>query len=197
MDRDPNRKIWVVNKSPHATHKIVPSNDNGEPRIAPNTMQFDLDRIAELYRNTRTNCGARHVWADAMALCGTGLDNNTSLISGGRHKHKWPRDLIWNVMRIALRSTRVRRTMAIEQRHPKEWCKRFHEHGKHNDAPCYRDLAKLETDKAEFEVRRLGKTREVDGSQNGVEIDSEVDGIGGVQKRVSFVDSIDLDAEAH
>jgi hypothetical protein len=140
INGNPKIKIWQPNCSKHVVDqaKTAPRNDNGDPYLDYQVSAFDLQRLWELYANTNDGCGGRAVWADAMALCGNWL--RVRLGKPGLEKELWHPDLMWDVFHTSLGHLRkTRLTAKIEEKHPKEWCKRYHEHGKHG-AGCYREV---------------------------------------------------------
>lgn len=129
----------------------MPKNDNGDPELHHHVSDFESLRLRELYDNTASDCGARALWADAIALCGgkfeARLDGTSFKNMGmgyglgmGAGAEGWHPELIWDVMRSAMRLVRAKRTLKIEERHPGAWCDRYHEHGKRGER-CYRELA--------------------------------------------------------
>ncbi|KAF2469895.1 uncharacterized protein BDR25DRAFT_315113 [Lindgomyces ingoldianus] len=142
-DADENRKMWKKNKFPYHTNDEArasipePTNDNGYLYLHHKVVQFNNNAINELYAHTMEKCGARMVWADAMALCGGEVEE----IFEEEGLGSWHQGLMREVMKTALRLVRVRRTLKIEQKHPEAWCKRYHEHEKHG-RECYRVLAR-------------------------------------------------------
>ncbi|ORY16367.1 hypothetical protein BCR34DRAFT_597661 [Clohesyomyces aquaticus] len=142
VEGDEDQHLWKTNKSPCYPRdwKGNPieelEDDNGDPPLDRKVTEFNGGELRNLFDFTQKGCGARHLWADAMALCGSTVEEQFEA-DGPK---KWHPDLVFEVMRTALRLVRVRRTLKIEERHPSSWCKRYHEHGKHA-LPCYRELA--------------------------------------------------------
>lgn len=190
IDDSPRCKIWRINKSRHRHRDPVPDNDNGDPNIDFHATDFDSRRLRELYENTGPECGARFLWADAMALCGSLLENR---LDGQGGANTWPSELMWDVMRTSLRLTRVRRTLKIEEKIPSAWCNRYHEHGKHG-APCYREIAAEQ--KAEAKEKRKEQRRRTRSTDREFEQEVDVEmmelhdpqGPAGAGKQVSFVE---------
>jgi hypothetical protein len=106
-----------------------------DPSMDPNVTHFRSDLLEMLYSNTHYKCGARLLWADAMALCGSKLE-----ASMRKDRRQWHADLVFDVMCTSLRMARRKLTLKIEESTEGVWCKRYHEHEKHG-LPCYRKLA--------------------------------------------------------
>jgi hypothetical protein len=106
-----------------------------DPSMARNVTHFRSDLLHMLYSNTRSDSGARLLWADAMALCGSKLEASMK-----NNKKQWHADLVYDVMCTSLRMARRKLTLKIEESTEGAWCKRYHEHGKHG-LPCYRKIA--------------------------------------------------------
>lgn len=179
-DANPKIKIWKENRSKYKVEQraTAPPSDNGDPLLHHDVTTIDLQRLSDLYDNTGESCGARNLWADAMALCGGWLEGR--LAKHGLGRESWPPALVWDVMNVSLRMCRIRLTLKIEENHPKEWCDRYHEHGKHG-SPCYRVVAQ-----AQREFRERGEHPEMTDMDGG--------GYGGSYgKRVSFADGMEGD----
>lgn len=132
----PNYHLWKDNQ---ATNFKPPSENHhvniDDPELDECVTRFDQDRLNELYFHTHKNCGARFLWADAMALCGSRIEVVMERMEdvGG----DWHKDLVWNIMRTSLRLTRANLTLKIEETANNAWCGRYHEHWKYQQ-PCYR-----------------------------------------------------------
>jgi hypothetical protein len=109
-----------------------------DPPLDPNVVKFSDGLLHQLYEQTRSTCGARLLWADAMALCGSKLE--TRMQNMRRHGEVWHPDLVHNILCTGLRMVRRKLTLKIEESTEGAWCKRYHEHYKHGQ-PCYRQLA--------------------------------------------------------
>lgn len=109
-----------------------------DPVLNPNVTDFDNTALSELYDNTPPDCGARFLWADAMALCGDKLEKVMERTKW--RGQSWHPDLLHNIMCTSLRLVRRKLTLKIEEHTEGAWCNRYHEHTKHN-LPCYRALA--------------------------------------------------------
>jgi hypothetical protein len=106
-----------------------------DPSLDPKVTDFHTSLLDALYTNTRPSCGARLLWVDAMALCGSKLEASMK-----KHKKQWHPDLVHEVMCTSLRLVRRKLTLKIEESTEGAWCKRYHEHPKHG-LPCYRKIA--------------------------------------------------------
>jgi hypothetical protein len=162
--------------------------DVEDPTIGSEVARFDENILNDLYENTFKESGARLLWADAMALCGSELEETTQQMV--KHGHRWHPDLVYDIMCTSLRMVRRRLTLKIEEGTEGAWCQRYHEHTKHRQ-PCYRWLAwqeQLAQDKEDGPeetscVRKRKKTRR--GDEGGDE---------NLSKRVRF-DGGDVEAE--
>jgi hypothetical protein len=142
---DMKGKMWKPNQS--TTYKAVTSKDYTDiedPVLDSSVFDFDQDRINELFFHTNKKCGARFLWADAMALCGSVIEDKLEKLEPltGRGWHK---DLVWEIMKTSLRLVRAKLTLKIEEKTPSEWCRRYHEHGRNNRGlRCYRELRQFQ-----------------------------------------------------
>jgi hypothetical protein len=184
MDANDNTKIWQENRSSYIQERFAtaPHSDNGYPNLADYAMRFDIQRICELYENTESDCGGRQVWADAMALCGKGLEGQLKKAGNCMDLDKWPVQLVKDVFQVTLRSMRIRLTLKIEEPHPEEWCERYHEHPKYG-AKCYRQVYKEQ--EAAKAAREASESVE---DADGMDIDPVDGGDGG--KHVTFAETV-------
>ncbi|KAF2261788.1 hypothetical protein CC78DRAFT_619124 [Lojkania enalia] len=164
LDSEPLTKIWREQKIKCNPAIEIPPNDNGNPDLHHHVTSFDPRLLTQLYEYTEKDCGARNMWADAMALVGERLESTMESIGQGR----WHKDLIWNIMRTCMRLVRARRTLKIEEKQPGAWCKRYHEHARHG-TDCYRVIA----------TAVAGKKRRADSIERGEPADTST-------KRVKF-----------
>ncbi|KAF3041127.1 hypothetical protein E8E12_007966 [Didymella heteroderae] len=133
--------------------------DVEDPDIAPDVAEFVPEHVFDLYAHTRPKCGARLLWADAMALSGRKMEADIV-----RHPDAWPKELFYDVMCTALRLVGRKLTLKIEEKYEGAWC-RYHEHGKHG-LPCYRQLAALQNGaKADGAGKGQKGARAVDGGE--------------------------------
>jgi hypothetical protein len=139
--RDMQGKMWKPNQA--TNYNPVTSKDYADiedPVLDARVCDFDQDRMNELFFHTNEKCGARFLWADAMALCGSIIEDKLEKAEPlmGR---SWHKDLVWEIMKTSLRLVRAKLTLKIEEKTPSEWCRRYHEHGRNRRGlPCYRDL---------------------------------------------------------
>jgi hypothetical protein len=177
MDDKYESRIWLPNRSEYLKQRLktAPKPDNGYPEIARGAMRFDLQRLTELYENTDEDCGARLVWADAMALCGRRLEPTMRKFESGMDE--WPAQLVKDVCQTSLRSMRVRLTLKLEEPDPKEWCQRYHMHTRY-DLPCYRALYK--------EQEAAKKAAEISSDEDAPYHDAMDIDAGNTGKHVSF-----------
>lgn len=104
------------------------------PTLAGDVAAFNPELLNQLYEHTPKNNGARKFWADSLALCG---DKAQDWLLKLRKKNiDLHPDLIFNVLCTALRMTRRKLTLKIEELGENTWCRRYHAHGEHKK--CYR-----------------------------------------------------------
>lgn len=109
-----------------------------DPLLDSDVTDFSSELLDTLYTETHRDCAARNLWADAMALCGSKLENKMQIDK--RKNSKWNDSLIYDIMCTTLRMTRRKLTLKIEEATEGAWCKRYHMHA-HCGRPCYRKLA--------------------------------------------------------
>ncbi|KAF2276870.1 uncharacterized protein EI97DRAFT_324234 [Westerdykella ornata] len=167
--------IWRANKSSWFAEQKRKFSDctylSDDADLAPDVTVFQPYLLRELYAHTAPNCGARLVWADALALRGSWLMREMKQRGIGRDE--WPQELVWDVLQTSLRLARERLTLKCEERDPKEWCARYHEHGKReNQVACFRDVAKAE-EEARKAAMKEDEESEEDGSVQMMDVDNE------------------------
>jgi hypothetical protein len=109
-----------------------------DPELEEDVTCINTDLLNALYNHTSPECGARFLWADALALYG---DKAEEVIEGvTREGFNLHPELLFNIMQTSLRMCRRNLTLKIEESTEGAWCKRYHEHGK-NGQRCYRELA--------------------------------------------------------
>jgi hypothetical protein len=142
--------------------------DVEDPDMAADVATFVPQHIRDLYANTRPGCGARLLWADAMALAGRKMESEIT-----RRPDVWPMDLLHDVVCPALRLVGRKLTLKIEEKYEGAWCKRYHEHDKHG-LSCYRQLAAKQngTEGSDARSARTGRRR-AESFQGGVEQDAK------------------------
>ncbi|KAJ4288447.1 hypothetical protein N0V90_011682 [Kalmusia sp. IMI 367209] len=113
--------------------------DNPLPLLGGNVTDFDPVLLNQLYYHTPANNGARMLWADAMALCGSHAEK--LFVSSKKNGIEWHEDLQLNVLCTSLRLCRRRLTLRIEEVREEAWCERYHVHHMRGQ-PCYRSEAK-------------------------------------------------------
>ena len=133
--------IWRANKSgylytPKSTDTF--GLQEFDPPLEPQICAFEARLLNNLYHHTDKQCGARMLWADAMAL--VGAEWEAEITSHARRHNKWHPDLIYNVMCTALRMVRRKLTLKVEESTEGAWCKRYHMHTLF-DEPCYQEMA--------------------------------------------------------
>lgn len=153
LNADPATRIWQENRSSHykkqledarqASHSLL-LDDNGFPELDARVPRFDMELLGQLYAYTTKGCGARALWADALALCGKWLEvrmqqREPRRRQTGLEEEHWPVELAHDVLHVSLRMARKRLTLKIEEADPRQWCERYHEHGK-GGMRCYREV---------------------------------------------------------
>ncbi|KAF2683644.1 hypothetical protein K458DRAFT_404599 [Lentithecium fluviatile CBS 122367] len=139
-----SRPIWRANKGGWVYQAKDAENfglDAVDPALDPQVCAFEAKVLNNLYYYTEKNCGARMLWADAMALCGAEWEDE--LTGKGRRGEKWHSDIFYNVMCTSLRMVRRKLTLKIEESTEGAWCKRYHMHAL-KSLPCYRVIAHAE-----------------------------------------------------
>ena len=158
---DPAYTLWRSNKAlenrkrkahrARLTGVLIPSEFDPNPRnlgLGPTDPDLDanitdthIDLLNLLYHHTPPTCGARMLWADALALAGDQTEKEME--TAQRRGVEVHPDLVWNVMQSGLRMVRRRLTMKCEEGTEGAWCRRYHEHGRHGKEGerCYREVA--------------------------------------------------------
>jgi hypothetical protein len=163
--------------------------DVEDPDIAADVATFVPEHIRDLYANTRPKCGARLLWADAMALAGCKIESEFV-----RRPDVWPGELLYDVMCPALRLVGRKLTLKIEEKYEGAWC-RYHEHVKHG-LPCYRQLAAKQNGTEGRDDRGIKKGRKrAGGIQGGEEQDPKRVRFGASASAQRVTDLGDIDAE--
>jgi len=109
-----------------------------DPELDSDVTAVNFDLLNTLYKHTDRKCGARMLWADALALRGDKTE--TIMETAAERGAGLHTDLVFNVMQTSLRMLRRNLTLKIEESTEGAWCKRYHEHTKHG-LPCYREKA--------------------------------------------------------
>jgi hypothetical protein len=123
-----------------------------DPTLSDSAHSFDRKLLSDLYTHTRPGCGARLLWADCMALCGSKIEHQ--MARDKKHGETWHPDLMYDMLCTTLRMLRRKLTLKIEESTEGVWCERYHEHGKYG-LPCYRKLAAEEIEQEE----KVGRSR--------------------------------------
>lgn len=148
-----------------------------DPLLDNDVTDFDAERLQALYDHTRSKCGARLLWADAMTLCGRKMESQIEKRPG-----IWPRELVHDIMCTALRMVGRKLTLKIEEKYEGAWC-RYHEHIKHG-LPCYRELVWRQKDwrgnkgfqNQENNETEIGVTKNKKRGQEALDGDSDEQG---------------------
>ncbi|CAA9960924.1 hypothetical protein PTMSG1_04308 [Pyrenophora teres f. maculata] len=180
-----------------------------DPELDADVTAVHLDLLNTLYKHTDPKCGARMLWADALALGGDQTEKiMATTVNTGVGLHT---DLVFNVMQTSLRMLRRNLTLKIEESTEGAWCKRYHEHSKYG-LPCYREKAWRRTSGVvggggndasdgereavyddggnlvdqgeldEFEARMLEEFEAVDGAKRGYDGHGEMSGAKRVRR---------------
>ncbi|KAH6872223.1 hypothetical protein BKA58DRAFT_468040 [Alternaria rosae] len=109
-----------------------------DPKLHEDVTSVHTDLLNLLYEYTSPRCGARLLWADALALGGDKTERIIGAVTRkGFHLHP---QLLFDIMQTCLRMVRRNLTLKIEESTEGAWCKRYHEHGKNGEF-CYRQRA--------------------------------------------------------
>jgi hypothetical protein len=109
-----------------------------DPELDIHVTSVNTDLLNTLYSHTSPRCGARLLWADALALGGDKTEKTIQRVTeAGFDLHP---QLLFDIMQTSLRMVRRNLTLKIEESTEGAWCKRYHEHGK-NKKTCYRERA--------------------------------------------------------
>ncbi|PSN74551.1 hypothetical protein BS50DRAFT_670925 [Corynespora cassiicola Philippines] len=153
---DRSTRIWRNNKRPYVDPDAPDYHlDVLDPALDDSVTDFNSRRINELFNHTARDCGARMVWADAMALCGDKL----AVYMAGTDYESWSQEVLGETLQSTLWLVRRHLTLKIEEGTEGAWCQRYHEHYKHGHK-CYRELAKEEEEEkqeAAKNARRRGR----------------------------------------
>jgi hypothetical protein len=106
-----------------------------DPQLGADALDFSPSLLSLLYAETQPGAGARLLWADAMALCGSKMEPRMQ-----KRGEAWHPEFVRDVCCTALRMARRKLTLKIEEGGEGTWCKRYHEHWKAG-AVCYRRAA--------------------------------------------------------
>lgn len=128
-------KIFAEKKKGYKQDVFEFGLDIEDPELASDVTVIDPERLHDLFAHISPKCGARLLWADAIALCGKKVEHEIV-----RQPGVWPEELYYNVMCTGLRMVGRKLTLKIEEKYEGAWCTRYHEHGRHG-MPCYRRLA--------------------------------------------------------
>ena len=130
-----------------------------DPELAPCVTSFDNTILSTMYDNLPIDNGACLMWADAMALAGDKLEKE--MVRMKKYGQVWHPDLMHNMLCTTLRMVRRKLTLKLEEATEGAWCKRYHEHWKH-DQPCYRKEAYDRIQNGEY----AAEYEQVDGAQD-------------------------------
>lgn len=170
-----------------------------DPVISGDVLDFSSLNLNELYQYTLPQCGARRLWADAMALGGDKVEE--MLVRTARRGIVWHPDLLFNIMTSSLRLVRRKLTLKIEETTEGAYCKRYHEHTKHRQ-PCYRELAwkhKLaggDSSDEDDDDDVMARMIEAEFAKDGDTGREDRDGATGGDKRVRICDDLDAESES-
>lgn len=161
--------------------------DVQDPILDSDVTKVSTQHLQLLYNHTSAKCGARLLWADAIALCGKTMEN--SIV---KQPEIWPAELFYDVMCTSLRMVGRKLTLKIEEKYEGAWC-RYHEHVKYG-LPCYRQLAWKQKGerKEEDEDEDMEGVEVTRGEKRGPEVENSDE--QGDLKRVRFNTDEAIDA---
>lgn len=189
-----------------------------DPDVEGAVTKPSADMLNLLCTSTRTEAGARLLWADALALSPSSTEIRLNPkpkpsdydygYKGGRKRNKgvtndeetFHPDLIKEIACTSLRLQGRKLTLKIEEATEGAWCKRYHEHGRHGIEKCYRERAYEQKLMREDEPEVESDEDEMEGIVMGTAGDGM--GMGG-GNRVRFAETVlevevfdaDVDAE--
>lgn len=85
--------------------------DVEDPGMDHNVTVVDPERLRDLFAHTNPGCGARLLWADNMALCGSKMEHEMT-----QQPSVWPKELFFDVMCTSLRMVGRKLTLKIEEK---------------------------------------------------------------------------------
>ncbi|KAH7406860.1 hypothetical protein DE146DRAFT_734277 [Phaeosphaeria sp. MPI-PUGE-AT-0046c] len=164
--------------APSYAHLLVTQ----DPELEPDVTNPSAHLLNGLFAHTSSDCGARLLWADAMALCGDKIESRMRVAK--KKGEKWNQDLKDEVMCTALRLAGKKLTLKIEEAKEGAWCKRYHEHWRRGER-CYRkrayerkleglDLDDVESVSEEYEVEMEGVVGSGEGNRVRFEVQPEM-----------------------
>jgi len=184
-----------------------------DPELDSDVTAVNVDLLNTLYKHTDSKCGARMLWADALALGGDRTEKiMETAVKRGAGLHT---DLVFNVMQTSLRMLRRNLTLKIEESTEGAWCKRYHEHTKHG-LPCYREKAWRHANEVDggvidddyeagnlidseqvddFEAQMLAEMQEAYGVKRGFDGHGEISGARRARRRESEGEGDDSESE--
>ncbi|KAH6644600.1 hypothetical protein C7974DRAFT_24232 [Boeremia exigua] len=175
--------------------------DIEDPDMADDVAEIRPQQLRALYAQTGPKCGARLLWADAMALCGKKMEHEIV-----RQPEAWPAESFFEVMCTSLRMVGRNLTLKIEETYEGAWC-RYHEHSKHGQ-PCYRKEAWMQKEACPEEEEYAGNATETEAIRSTSKSEKRAAAVRGNEhgdaKRVRFdassaevevIDFGDIDAE--
>ncbi|KAL1598770.1 hypothetical protein SLS60_007912 [Paraconiothyrium brasiliense] len=137
------------------------------PTLGKDVTEFKPRLLNQLYYHTAESNGARVLWADAIALCGTRAEEFfTACKTQNIEIHK---GLVHNVMCTSLRGLRRNLTLKIEEVDEDAWCRRYHLHSKWG-TECHRSKGK-ENKEGSQEAQAPAHTADRDGEMLDVHDD--------------------------
>ncbi|KAI4623280.1 hypothetical protein J4E83_004673 [Alternaria metachromatica] len=139
-----------------------------DPELDKDVTSVHTDLLNLLYTYTSPRCGARLLWADALALGGNKAEHIIGKVT--RKGFALHPELLFDIMQTSLRMVRKNLTLKIEESTEGAWCKRYHEHGKNGNV-CYRQRASRVDEGLEMAIEQSRNREEAEGEGVADDVD--------------------------
>ncbi|KAI4701884.1 hypothetical protein J4E89_010403 [Alternaria sp. Ai002NY15] len=139
-----------------------------DPELDKDVTSVHTDLLNLLYTYTSPRCGARLLWADALALGGDKTEHIIGKVT--RKGFALHPELLFDIMQTSLRMVRRNLTLKVEESTEGAWCQRYHEHGKNGNV-CYRQRASRVDEGLEMAIEQSRNREEVEGEGVADDVD--------------------------
>ncbi|KAI4681233.1 uncharacterized protein J4E88_005741 [Alternaria novae-zelandiae] len=164
-------EIWLPNRALNRRKRVAQQAWRKGKNIPAEFDQFPKDydlEVTDPELDKDVTCGARLLWADALALSGDKTERIIGKVTRkGFHLHP---ELLFDIMQTSLRMIRRNLTLKIEESTEGAWCKRYHEHGKNGNV-CYRQRASRVDEGLEMAIEQSRNREEVEGEGDADDVD--------------------------